>query len=36
MVSLVETIAKSLVEKPDEVVVRKAGEKDGAIIIERL
>ena len=34
MVSLVETIAKSLVEKPDEVVVRKAGEKDGAIIIE--
>ena len=34
MVSLVETIAKSLVEKPDAVVVRKAGEKDGAIIIE--
>ncbi|MBQ9891030.1 MAG: KH domain-containing protein [Firmicutes bacterium] len=34
MVSLVETIAKSLVEKPDEVVVRQAGEKDGAIIIE--
>jgi len=34
MVSLVETIAKSLVEKPEEVVVREAGEKDGAVVIE--
>ena len=34
MVSLVETIAKSLVEKPEEVVVRQAGEKDGSIVIE--
>ncbi len=34
MVSLVETIAKSLVEKPEEVVVRQTGEKDGSVIIE--
>ena len=34
MVSLVETIAKSLVEKPEEVSVREAGEKDGATVIE--
>ena len=34
MVSLVETIAKSLVEKPDEVIVREAGEKDGSTVIE--
>ncbi len=34
MVSLVEAIAKSLVENPDEVVVREAGEKDGSTVIE--
>ncbi len=34
MVSLVEAIARSLVQKPEEVVVREAGEKDGATVIE--
>lgn len=34
MVNLVEAIAKSLVEKPEEVVVSVAGEKDGATVIE--
>ena len=34
MISLVEAIAKSLVQKPEEVVVREAGVKDGATVIE--
>lgn len=34
MVSLVETIAKSLVEHPEQVVVSEAGEKDGSVVIE--
>ncbi len=34
MLSLVETIAKALVTKPDQVAVTEAGEKDGAVVIE--
>ncbi len=34
MLSLVETIAKALVTKPDQVAVAEAGEKDGAVVIE--
>ena len=34
MVNLVEAIAKSLVDHPDQVQVREAGIKDGATVIE--
>ena len=34
MVNLVETIAKSLVDHPDQVQVHEAGIKDGATVIE--
>ncbi len=34
MVNLVEAIAKSLVDHPDQVSVREAGIKDGATVIE--
>ena len=34
MVNLVEAIAKSLVDHPDQVSVREAGVKDGATVIE--
>lgn len=34
MVSLVETIAKSLVSNPDAVEVKEAGEKDNSTVIE--
>ena len=34
MVNLVEAIAKSLVDHPDQVQVREAGVKDGATVIE--
>ena len=34
MVSLVETIAKSLVSNPDAVEVKETGEKDNATVIE--
>ena len=34
MVNLVEAIAKSLVDHPDQVTVREAGVKDGATVIE--
>ena len=34
MVNLVEAIAKSLVDHPEQVVVREAGVKDGATVIE--
>ena len=34
MVSLVETIAKSLVSSPDEVIVSELPARDGAMVIE--
>ncbi len=34
MVNLVESIAKSLVSKPDEVTVTKTSEKDNSMVIE--
>ena len=34
MVNLVEAIAKSLVDHPDQVVVREAGVKEGSTVIE--
>lgn len=34
MVSLVEAIAKALVDHPEQVAVREAGVKDGATVIE--
>ncbi len=34
MVNLVESIAKSLVSKPDEVTVTKTSEQDNSMVIE--
>ena len=34
MNNLIEAIAKSLVTKPDEVVVREKGERDGQTVLE--
>ena len=34
MVNLIDAIAKSLVTKPDEVVVQQIGERDGVVTIE--
>jgi len=34
MLALVETIAKSLVENPDQVQVRELGSEDGTMVVE--